>query len=258
MNIQKWLVYALFLLKTGQIGALSALEIEQIGLKVWHNEAAGKEELLVFWHPNEDFPSLGIGHNIWLPASQKDRFAQGFPVLCEYLKKNGVKLPAWLEKAKNHGAPWSGRDDFYKDYARRNELRQILAQTVALQTQFMIDLMSKKLPLIIDATPKAQRARVKRNINLMLSTSKGTYALVDYLNFKGDGLNPREESNGERWGLYAVLLDMPDKLNKNNVNKAFAICAGKKLLTRIKNSGPDYKLLPFLQGWMKRIGTYID
>lgn len=253
-SVKKALI-GLFLLKTVHLGALSALEIEQIGMQIWYNEAAGKEELLVFWNPNEDFPSLGIGHNIWLPAGQEARFHQGFPILCDYLKKHGVKLPDWLEKAQKTGAPWQNRDHFYQDYARRNELRKILVQTVALQTQFMIDLMAKKLPLIMQAVPSNRRKDVEKKINLMLATPKGTYVLVDYLNFKGDGLNPREELNGERWGLLAVLLDMPDKgINKHNVTKAFSDSAAKKLLTRIQNSS---KLEVFKEGWLKRLKTYV-
>jgi|DEB19_MinimDraft_3_1074340.scaffolds.fasta_scaffold35938_2 hypothetical protein len=255
MRSFKKLVICLFLLKRVSLGALAALEIEKIGMQIWYNEAAGKEDLLVFWNQNEAFPSLGIGHNIWLPAGQKVKFHQGFPILCDYLKKHGVRLPDWLEQAKKNGAPWQTREHFYQDYARRNELRKILVQTVALQTQFMIDLMTQKLPLIVQAVPNHRRKHLEKNINLMLATPKGTYALVDYLNFKGDGLNPREELNGERWGLLAVLLDMPNDLNQNNVLSAFAESASQKLLNRIKN---DHKLETFKVGWLKRLQTYVN
>lgn len=254
INGLKKLIICFLLIQNSVILALSALEIEQIGMQIWYNEAAGKEELLVFWNQNEEFPSLGIGHNIWLPAGTEAKFHQGFPILCDYLTKHGVKLPDWLHKAKKTGAPWQNRDHFYKDYARRNELRKILAQTVALQTQFMIDLMAEKLPLIIDATSKNRRGDVEKNINLLLATPKGTYTMVDYLNFKGDGLNPREELNGERWGLLAVLLDMPSGLNQSNVTSAFAQSAAQKLLNRIKNAP---KLEVFKEGWLKRLETYV-
>lgn len=256
MKKLKIAIISLVLLKFVNLGALSALEIENIGMQIWYNEAAGKEELLVFWNQNEDFPSLGIGHNIWLPAGKEAKFHQGFPILCDYLKKHGVELPAWLEQAKKTGAPWQNREHFYQDYARRNELRKILVQTVALQTQFMIDLMAEKLPLIVQAAPSKRRKEVEKKLNLMLATPKGTYVLVDYLNFKGDGLSPREELNGERWGLLAVLLDMPTQgVNKNNVTQVFANSATKKLLTRIANSA---KLEVFREGWLKRLETYIE
>ena len=144
----KKIIICLLFIKNTDSGALSALEIEKIGMQIWYNEAAGKEELLVFWNQNEEFPSLGIGHNIWLPVGQKAKFNQGFPILCDYLIQHGVRLPDWLYQAKKTGAPWQTRDHFYQDYARRHELRQLLVKTVALQTQFMIDLMADRKSVV--------------------------------------------------------------------------------------------------------------
>ena len=238
------------------IYSLSQDEFRQIGTKIWQNEASGKEELLVFWNKNESFPSLGIGHNIWFPAGQRAIYNQDFPQLCNYLQQNGVKLPNWLEQAKNVGAPWQSREEFYKDTKRTSELRDLLANTVILQTHFMVNRLIKKLPEIIEAAPLKQRKKVRYNIDLLLSTPLGTYAVIDYLNFKGDGL--KTHSGGQKWGLLAVLLDMPDNLNIKNVHKAFAASAAKKLLQRIANDGPNYKTIVFLNGWMKRISTYIE
>ncbi len=90
----------------------------------------------------------------------------------------------------------------------------------------------------------------------MLSSAVGTYILVDYLNFKGDGLNPLEKSNGKPWGLLSVLQDMPENLTQENVTKAFTIAATKKLLMLIEHSSPDYKRLHFFGGWITRLNTY--
>lgn len=243
--------------------ALSKQDIETIGQKIWQNEAKCQKELLVFWNKNESFPSLGIGHNIWFPEGwltqhQEVKFTESFPLLCDYLEKNKIVLPAWLKKSKSSGAPWKSREEFYKDEQRLEELRTLLEKTISLQAHFMIDRLEEKLPKIIEKAPMSQRRKISKNITLMRSSLLGTYALVDYLNFKGDGLNTQEAHKGQGWGLLAVLLAMPDNLNKNNVTKAFTVSAAKKLITRIENSAPQYVPLVFFEGWMKRISTYSE
>jgi len=241
----------------GHLRALSADEIDQIGKKIWQNEASGREDLLVFWNPNEPFPSLGIGHNIWSPVGHNSVYTQDFTHLCNYFKKHGVTLPNWLEVAKETGAPWQSREDFYKDTIRLEQLKKLLVDTIPLQAEFMIDRMIRKMPEIVEAAPIRHRKKVIKNIELLRASSLGNYVLVDYLNFKGDGLNSKEVAGGQPWGLLAVLLDMPNNLNAKNVTKAFAVSAAKKLLNRIEKS-PDYKDITFMHGWMKRISTYTD
>ncbi len=239
-----------------RVFALSQEMTKKIGEQIWQNEASGREDLLVFWNEKESFPSLGIGHNIWFPEGHEIKYTQGFPLLCNYLKAHDVALPEWLKETLSIGAPWKNREDFYHDHSHREELRQLLVDTVDLQTEFMIDRLHQRLSDISKALPDEDRERVEQNINLMLSSALGTYALVDYLNFKGDGINPKEESNGERWGLLQVLIDMPKNLTKDTVTKAFAITAAKKLVMLIEHSSPSYHRIHFLAGWMKRLSTY--
>jgi len=229
---------------------------EKIGLQIWQNEALGREDLLVFWNEKEAFPSLGIGHAIWLPEHHEVNYTQAFVLLCNYLKNCGVILPLWIQEALPKGAPWKNREEFYNDHERLKELRQLLVSTIDLQMLFMIERLEQTLPIIIKSLPKKHREKVRRYVNFMLDCPEGTYALVDYLNFKGDGLNPAEKINGQGWGLWDVLLAMPNDLTPKNVVKAFSIIAAKKLLTRIENTAPDYAIIHFLEGWMKRISTY--
>ena len=55
-----------------------------------------------------------------------------------------------------------------------------------------------------------------------------------------------------------MLINMPDNLNISNVNKAFAVSAAKVLLKPIENSGPDYTLIAYIDGWIKRVSTYAN
>ncbi len=235
---------------------LSIEAIQKIGMQIWKNESGQQRDLLVHWDKNESFPSLGIGHNIWFLAGQEKKFTEQFPLLCAYLEEHGVRLPIWLQKTKNTGAPWKNRDDFLKDHKRLNSLRHLLATTIELQTEFMIKRLDEQWPLIVQRVPKKQRPNVIKNYKLMRSSLLGTYALIDYLNFKGSGLDPKEESNGQRWGLLQVLIDMPDNLTAENVTQAFTISAIKTLVALVQNSAPQYNRMKFLNGWIKRLNTY--
>jgi hypothetical protein len=118
----------------------------------------------------------------------------------------------------------------------------------------MIECLDEQWPLIINLVDSnEQKKQIIEYYNLMKSSFHGTYALIDYLNFKGSGLN---QNINDGWGLLQVFLAMPPGLTAENINKAFAISAAQVLIRRIKNSYPDYKIIRFMHGWIKRINTY--
>lgn len=237
---------------------LSQQEIHKIGRWIFFNETSGKEELMIFWNTHEDFPSFGIGHCIWHLKDQEPVHEEQFPALCTYLKKHGVKLPAWLNSALLKGAPWKNREAFLKDTKRSAELLEILKETIDLQARFMVERVHQKLPEIIAAAPDEYRKKLQSHCALLEQTSMGTYALVDYLNFKGSGLNHLADGRRQYWGLLQVLLGIPEHVTKETILKAFTISAAKVLMRRVEESAPDYKLLKFFNGWMKRVSTYSD
>jgi len=220
------------------------------------NETSQNREQLVLWNENEAFPSLGIGHQIWFPQGSDFPFTEGFPLLCDYLQKHGVALPEWLDKAKHTGAPWKTRADFLQDTERVEELRALFMSTVDIQTNFMIDRFKEQHQLIIESAELDEKKKMEKHTELLRSSLLGTYALVDYINFKGTGTNPREVSKGKGWGLKQVLLDMPDDITAANAPQAFTVSASTMLLMRIRNSAPEYSLIRYLHGWMKRLSTY--
>ena len=81
---------------------------------------------------------------------------------------------------------------------------------------------------------------------------KGLYALIDYTNFKGEGISPHETYKGQGWGLLQVLQTM----QKNTV--ADFVVAAKKILTlRVKNSPPERQEEKWLKGWLNRLESYL-
>lgn len=236
---------------------INARHAKKIGMQIWHNETSKRKDLLVFWNEHESFPSFGIGHNIWMVDAGGDSLQQ-FPVLCDYFEKHKVVLPKWLQEAKKTGLPWRTREEFLADQGKAYQLRNLLSETVDLQVSFMLERLEQWWKVVLQKTSEDKKAHLIKNFGLMRSSLLGTYALVDYLNFKGGGLNSDQNGYCHCCGLVQVLSNMPDNLTSKNVNAAFALSAAKSLLQLIERSGPNYRQIRFLDGWMKRVSTYAD
>ena len=201
-----------------------------IGKRIWKNECAGTVSGLTSWNKGEDFASLGIGHFIWYPAGKRGPFEESFPQLAAYLAAGGSKLPGWMRGA----CPWSTRAQFMADFdsARMRNLRELLASTVGSQARFCAQRLQQALPLMLKSAPKAERDRIRANFYRVAAESLGMYALIDYVNFKGEGTNPSERYKGEGWGLLQVL----EAMGNGPALKAFSRAAGKVLSRRVENS----------------------
>lgn len=229
---------------------------EQVGLMIYHNECSSKEQNLLFWNEKEEFPSLGIGHFIWFHENSKVSYEETFPKFIKFLQTQNCSVPEWLQDAPR--CPWLTRDDFYKalknNDPKMNELRHLIISTISQQTQFIVQRFHKTFSEIynqLQSKPHAQLALYK-----MTQTPLGLYALIDYVNFKGSGLNPSERRNGAGWGLLQVVERMSQKSHWLHApEKAFSTSA-VDLLTERAESSPDGKEKKFLPGWVKRCKTY--
>src|ERR1035437_4368562 len=186
---------------------LSAAQKSQIGRKIWQNECAGSVAGLTTWNAGEEFPSLGIGHFIWYPAGFNGRFEESWPRWVAFAKQQGAMPPPVA--AERH-CPWKSKAEFQRelDGPRLTALRRWLAGTVALQTDFIVARSRAALPKILAAAPASDQGRIEANYHKVAATSQGTYALIDYVNFKGDGTLASERYNGRGWGLLQVLGGM--------------------------------------------------
>lgn len=252
-----YLILLLLFSHHATFASISEQDAKKLGMLIWNNEADKRVDLLAYWGSYSSFPEIGIGHYIWYPQGKTGPYTAQFPSLCAYLQSCGVQFPQWLLDAyRAGGAPWQTRDEFMQDTERTNQLRDFLASTVDLQTHFMIKRIEDEWQDILAAAPAHRQAGLQYYFDLMRASLLGTYALVDYLNFKGSGLNPHEERNGHRFGLLQVMLDMPDGLTEENITKAFAICAARRLVHYIAQFEPEYRPVKFLAGWVKRVSTY--
>jgi len=230
---------------------LSDADLARIGHKVWVNECAGTISGLTSWNEGEQFASLGIGHFIWYPASNRGPFEESFPTLVDFLAAHSVSVPGWTRGP----CPWNTRADFMaaQNTARMESLRQTLASTVPLQVRFIARRMHEALPkMLADAAPGKAEA-IRRNFERLEATGAGTFALIDYVNFKGEGTLATERYKGQGWGLRQVLETMS---GEGDPVRAFSNAAKAILTRRVRNSPPARHEGRWLPGWEARVDRY--
>ena len=132
-----------------------------------------------------------------------------------------------------------------------NQLRRFLADTVNLQSEFLVDRLNRSLPKMLDEAPAADRTKIRANFEGLLRTPHGCYALVDYVNFKGEGVLHSERYEGQGWGLLQVLQEM-----QTGSPEEFSRAATVVLKRRVHNAPPTRNEQRWLAGWLKRVNSY--
>jgi hypothetical protein len=236
---------------------LSHADIMRIGKKVWQNECNGTIAGLTAWNEGEDFASLGIGHFIWYPKGRRGSFEESFPKLVAFLSRRGAKLPASLLGSGEKPCPWNSRAEFLRAQhtAEMNQLRRFLADTIDLQTEFLIARLESALPKMLAEAAHSDRANVKQQFERLTKTPQGCYALVDYVNFKGEGVLHTERYKGQGWGLLQVLEAMHATSDSSAVDD-FARAARAVLTRRVQNAPTERRESRWLSGWIRRLDSY--
>jgi len=233
-------------------------ELYAIGDKIFQNETGGRIDQLVHWNKRENFAAMGIGHFTWYPAGRRARYGNTFPGLLDYLQKNGVKLPHWVQRARFEGAPWRSREQLMraKNTPEVRQFSQLLYNTRHLQAKYIMDRAMRAMPRLVKKTPQHLRRHVAGNLNAVANSRGGRYVLIDYVNFKGEGLNRHGGYKGKNWGLLQVLEEMrPANVGPQALNE-FANAAMRVLERRVRNSNPRRNERKWLAGWRNRTNTY--
>lgn len=232
--------------------ALSSAQIDRVGQRIWQNECGGTVAGLTSWNAGEDFASLGIGHFIWYPKGRSGPFEESFPPLMAFLQARGLATPAWTKG----GCPWQTKAAFDadKNSEQQRELRTLLSRTVREQTEFIMVRMERALPKML--AQSGNPAGVRAAFDALKATPEGTFCLIDYVNFKGEGTSSKERYQGEGWGLLQVLEGMPSLQAVRDYPIAFAESAKRTLSRRVKNAPPDRKEQRWLAGWHNRCEAY--
>ena len=229
-----------------------------IGRKIYANECGSKPENLITWNRGEAFISLGIGHFIWYPQGQSGPYTESFLSFIRYAVHRKVVLPEMLAGDPMPGCPWPDRASFLaaQNDPETRALRAFLEGTIALQTRFLLIRLERALPRMLKATPRHRQSGVEQKFYRVARTAHGRYALVDYVNFKGEGISPTERIDGKGWGLLQVLEDMDPKKTLVDAEKEFA-AAAERVLTRRAYADPrPHVRRQWLRGWIWRVRTY--
>jgi len=254
------LVSLALLLAAAQASAtinLSPAETRRIGNKIWQNECGGTVSGLTSWNAGENFASLGIGHFIWYPKGVRGPFDESFPKFVDFASNRGTKLPTVA--ASKDGCPWNSRAEFNAAAQSEpmKELRAFLARTVDLQAEFLVHRLREARPKMLAEGGAANHAQIQERFERVASSSSGCYALVDYVNFKGEGVLATERYAGQGWGLLQVLEGMKTEATGREAVKSFAESAKAVLRNRVHNSPPARNEARWLPGWLKRVETYL-
>ena len=231
---------------------LSSAQMDRVGRRIWQNECGGSVAGLTSWNGGEDFASLGIGHFIWYPQGYSGPFAESVPPLMAFLAARGIATPAWARGA----CPWPSKAAFEAEQngERQQELRALLSRTVRQQTEFIIARMESALPKMLAQSKNP--AGVQWAFEGLKQTPEGSFCLIDYVNFKGEGTSSKERYRGEGWGLLQVLEDMPKSKTVSQQPIEFAEAAKRVLSRRVANAPPERNEKRWLAGWHNRCDSY--
>ena len=240
--------------------SLTDQEAKWIGNKIFHNECAGNNDYLVTWNSGEDFMSLGIGHFIWYPADKRGPFNENFPALVRFIKQREDNVPVWLKEPGEPHCPWGSREEFMRDLqgSKVRDLRKLLMETKGLQLIFIVDRLKNALPKMLKATPEKLRPHIEQQFYRLAGTPSGMYALVDYVNFKGEGTLLTERYKGQGWGLLQVLERMGETEDGTQTVREFIKAAEDILTERVNNSPLERNEQNWLRGWKTRLNTYCN
>ncbi len=218
---------------------------------VWKNECAGSVQGLVSWNVGEDFPSLGIAHFIWFPAGVTPHFKESFPDFVRFAEARGVRVPDYLKGY----APWPNRAAFLADKsALANKMRQWLRSNISLQADFLVKRSREALPAMLAAS--RQPENVAARYYALARSARGNYCLIDYVNFKGEGLSPSERYQGQGWGLLQVLEEMRGRPQGAAATAEFSRAAAAVLRRRVENAPASRGEQRWLAGWTNRCASY--
>ena len=136
-----------------------------------------------------------------------------------------------------------------------NQLRQFLAGTIDLQAEFLMARLEGALPKMLGEAAPADRPNVREQFERLTRTPQGCYALIDYVNFKGEGVLHTERYQGQGWGLLQVLEAMHGTSDADAANE-FARAAKATLIQRVHNAPAERHESKWLAGWIRRVNSY--
>lgn len=233
-----------------------------IGQRIYANECASDPRYLAYWGEGESFPSFGIGHFIWFPAGIDAPFIETFPDMVTFVSRQ-VAAPLWLQNLDPLQAPWQSKSQFEQAWSGREltELRDWLLNTQSQQAQFIVQAFETRWLNTLSAFSLQEQKGLSHKLSALMASKEGTFAAIDYFNFKGIGGNVKEQYQNEEWGLISVLRQMPTPqppaLSSKETIQQFVTAAKQRLTLRTQLAPKERNEQRWLKGWFKRLEGYL-
>ena len=110
---------------------------------------------------------------------------------------------------------------------------------------------------MIGPRQEKKRPDIELRFKEVADAPNGMFALIDYVNFKGEGILETERFQGQGWGLLQVLEEMQTPEKKDEAVKEFVRAAKKVLDNRSRNAPPEKDYSKRLGGWKTRVKNYL-
>jgi len=262
LSVLAWLPVQASISVANQMRSLTSADYQWVAQKLFQNEANQNPAYLTFWSAKEPFPSLGIGHFIWMPEGVDAPFVETFPEMVAFVSAH-QQPPAWLQVLQDSShfkPPWPDRPHFQQaqNSLAMQQLRDWLLETADWQARFIVQRLGQQLAEVSQHLTPHQTQIVEQHLAALLQRKQGAFALIDYSNFKGIGLNIKETYQAEGWGLMDVLLAMPSAVTVETALPEFVSTAQQLLQNRVKNARPGRNEAHWLPGWTKRLEGYLS
>ncbi|MEK7389707.1 MAG: hypothetical protein AAB036_08410 [Elusimicrobiota bacterium] len=267
------------------VNNISDAQADEIGRRIWQQEGGGK--ILVWWDDTAQCSSFGINNYLWFPQGHDVPFQESFPQLIDFMVSKGTTVPGWI--ASKPPSPWKTRAELFAetltldrirlnppaawgmtpkmfaaaDSPRMKELKDFLERTISLQARFSAQRMIDSLPKMRAAASPQEGPAIEKQFYRVACSEGGLFNLVDYVNFKGEGTNPKERyqsPNGEMegWGLLQILQHMKGDAPGPAALNEFADSAEWVISRRVDNAPAERREgdRNWLTRWLKRIQLY--
>lgn len=254
--MKKFIIGLLLLnaISTFSLNVPSKDELNHVGTLIYKNETGLRKEFLVHWNKGEEFPSLGIGHFIWYPENFKNgRFDESFPGLIQFYKEKGIAVPKILS---TRYSPWTNLEEFNtaKSKGEMNEAIDFLENTKDVQIEYIYKRLDSSLDKLTAVSKNPDH--VKKQFYRVANSKNGLYPLIDYINFKGEGIKKTERYKNEGWGLLQILELMQGEATGQAALDEFSEKATFVLHRRIDNSPKERGEERWKANWTSRCATY--
>ena len=132
------------------------------------------------------------------------------------------------------------------------ELINFFDNTRDIQILYIFNRLEDSLDKMVKASENGEN--IKNQFYRVANSKNGLYALIDYVNFKGEGIATSSLYNNQGWGLRQVLENMHGTSNGESAVTEFAESAKEILTNRVLNAPRNET--QWLIGWHNRVDTY--